>query len=70
MKVEVYNPATGTESYEAETTEASLTLSSKVKLSFQDTATGQLVEVTLNLRNIIQLLKLIRPLIAILPKIK
>lgn len=69
MKVEIYNEVTGTESYEAETVDAGLTITSKLKLSFQDTATGQLVEVTLNPHNIKQIYQQIKPFIAILQKI-
>lgn len=69
MTVEICNEATGTESYESETIDAGLTLTSKLKLSFQDEATGQLVEVTLTPHNIKQVYRQVKPFIAILSKI-
>jgi hypothetical protein len=70
MKVEIYNEATGTESYESETVDAGLTITSKLKLSFQDEATGQLVEVILSPHNIKQVYQQVKPFMAILSKIK
>jgi hypothetical protein len=69
MKVEIYNEVTGTESYESNTVDAGLTLTNKLKLSFQDAATGQLVEVTLSPHNIKQVYQQVKPFIAILKKI-